>query len=70
MPSAAAAEASVAATSRKDTKQPLYKRWWLWTAVGGVVVAGAVVGAVLATSLRPTDPFSGQVPDARVPLTF
>jgi tetratricopeptide (TPR) repeat protein len=23
---------------------PLYKRWWLWTVVGGVVLAGAAVG--------------------------
>jgi len=24
--------------------KPLYKRWWLWTAVGGVVVVGVAVG--------------------------
>jgi tetratricopeptide (TPR) repeat protein len=34
--------------------KPLYKKWWLWTTVGLVVVAGATVGAVLAT--RPADP--------------
>jgi tetratricopeptide (TPR) repeat protein len=25
-------------------KTPLYKKWWLWTAVGGVVVVGLAVG--------------------------
>jgi tetratricopeptide (TPR) repeat protein len=25
-------------------KTPLYKKWWLWTAVGGMVVVGVAVG--------------------------
>ena len=25
-------------------KTPVYKKWWLWTAVGGVVVVGVAVG--------------------------
>lgn len=29
---------------------PLYQRWWLWTIVGGVVVAGAVIGGVVAAT--------------------
>jgi tetratricopeptide (TPR) repeat protein len=28
-------------------KPPIYKRWWLWTTVAAVVVAGAVAGGVL-----------------------
>lgn len=28
---------------------PWYKTWWFWTAVGAVVVGGAVTGAVLGT---------------------
>ena len=28
---------------------PIYKRWWLWTAVGGVVAAGVIAGAVVGT---------------------
>jgi tetratricopeptide (TPR) repeat protein len=39
-----------------EKKVPLYKRWWLWTAVG-VVVAGAVVGGAVAASQQP--PVSG-----------
>jgi tetratricopeptide (TPR) repeat protein len=34
----------------KPMEKPLYKKWWLWTIVGGVVVAGVVVAvAVVAT---------------------
>lgn len=29
---------------------PLYKKWWLWTAVGGVVVVGAGVGLAVGFS--------------------
>ncbi len=32
-------------------ERPIYKRWWLWTAIGGaVVVAAVVVAVVLATA--------------------
>ena len=37
-------EKSAAAAVRPAEKPPLYKRWWLWTAVGGVVVVGLAVG--------------------------
>jgi tetratricopeptide (TPR) repeat protein len=30
--------------------RPIYKRWWLWTAVGAVVVAAAVGGGIAAAS--------------------
>jgi tetratricopeptide (TPR) repeat protein len=30
-----------------SAKTPLYKKWWLWTAVGVVVAAAAVTGGVL-----------------------
>jgi tetratricopeptide (TPR) repeat protein len=30
-------------------KDPVYKKWWVWTIVGGVVVAGAVTGGVLGS---------------------
>jgi hypothetical protein len=33
---------------REPHARPLYKQWWLWTAVG-VVAAGVVVGALYAT---------------------
>ena len=28
---------------------PIYKRWWLWTAVGGAVAAGVIAGAVVGS---------------------
>ncbi|MEZ4246829.1 MAG: PEGA domain-containing protein [Polyangiales bacterium] len=31
-------------------RDPLYKKWWLWAAVGGVVVVGAVIGIAVAAS--------------------
>ena len=37
---------------------PIYKKWWLWTAVG-VVVAGAVTGAALAATLPKDAPIPG-----------
>lgn len=34
----------------RSADRPVYKKWWLWTIVGGVVVAGAAVGLGLALS--------------------
>jgi len=34
----------------KAERTPVYKKWWLWTIVG-VVVVGAVVGGVVATQV-------------------
>ena len=34
--------------------KPAYKKWWVWTIVGGVVAAGAATGLVFA--LRPSSP--------------
>jgi len=35
---------SLVVTAPPPAKKPLYKRWWLWTTIGGVVVAGVAVG--------------------------
>jgi tetratricopeptide (TPR) repeat protein len=40
--------AGPAAAHEKDT--PVYKKWWLWTAVGGAVVVAGVITAVVVTS--------------------
>jgi tetratricopeptide (TPR) repeat protein len=34
----------------RDKDQPAYKKWWLWTAVGGAVVVAGVITAVVVTS--------------------
>jgi tetratricopeptide (TPR) repeat protein len=39
-------------TARAE-RTPVYKKWWLWTIVGGVAVAGAATGVALALT-RPT----------------
>jgi tetratricopeptide (TPR) repeat protein len=31
-------------------KRPLYKKWWLWTAVGGAIVVGGVVAIAVAAT--------------------
>jgi tetratricopeptide (TPR) repeat protein len=36
-----------------DKPTPIYKKWWLWTIVGGVAVAGVVTTAVLASPKTP-----------------
>jgi hypothetical protein len=33
---------------RKPGATPVYKKWWLWTSIGAVVVGGAVAGILLA----------------------
>jgi tetratricopeptide (TPR) repeat protein len=44
-PEAAAASVTIEHPAPPATaKKPLYKKWWLWTAVGGVVVVGAAIG--------------------------
>ena len=40
--------AGPAAAREKD--KPVYKKWWLWTAVGGAVVVAGVITAVVVTS--------------------
>lgn len=57
-PAAAAAPARDA-TPRPPT--PIYKRWWLWTAVAVVVVGG--VGAGVAVALTQRSTFSSTLPD-------
>jgi tetratricopeptide (TPR) repeat protein len=44
---------AVVAQSKSVERRPLYKKWWLWTAVG-VVAVGAAVGVTLAFTLPST----------------
>jgi tetratricopeptide (TPR) repeat protein len=48
-----------------ERKVPVYKRWWLWTLVGAVVVAGAVTGGVLGSQQPPVDGPFAQLPAVR-----
>ena len=44
---------STAGTPTPLQPTPLYRKWWLWTIVGGVVVAGAVGLGVGLTATKP-----------------
>lgn len=55
----------VTAPSAPPAKKPVYKRWWLWTAVG-VVVAGAAVGIGVAASA----PHDAPAPGGAIPIHF
>jgi len=46
-----------AAPNESASDQPLYKKWWVWTGVGAVVVGGAVTAFLLTR--RSNDPCSG-----------
>lgn len=43
-PATAAATTTQKPAASADKPTPLYKKWWLWTIVGGVVVVGVAVG--------------------------
>jgi tetratricopeptide (TPR) repeat protein len=52
--------------ARREAPQPVYKRWWLWAAVGAVVAAGAITGGVLgARSATEVSEPSAQLPGVR-----
>jgi len=40
-------------TQARHDRTPVYKKWWLWTAVGAVVAGGVVAGVVVATRPAP-----------------
>lgn len=49
--SLAAQPSGAAVTAAPTPRQPIYKKWWLWTLVG-VAVAGAITATVIATYPR------------------
>jgi tetratricopeptide (TPR) repeat protein len=62
----------VATSEPHDRATPLYKKWWLWTIVGGVVVAGVVVGVTVGvlTSGDSFHPSLGKVGPAALTVRF
>jgi tetratricopeptide (TPR) repeat protein len=49
-PTTAPPTTALVATPPSKEQRPLYKKWWLWTAVGGVVVVGGVVAIAVAAT--------------------
>jgi tetratricopeptide (TPR) repeat protein len=43
--------APVTSTERQPERKPIYKKWWLWAAVGGVAVVGIGLGVGLGVGL-------------------
>lgn len=43
--------------------KPIYKKWWFWTIIGGVVVAGVVTGAVVGATASKSPPPEPFLPD-------
>lgn len=54
-PQPIAAAAPPAATATEQAPAPVYDRWWFWTAVGTLVVAGAATSVYLATGKNRDD---------------
>ncbi|HEY2744541.1 MAG TPA: tetratricopeptide repeat protein, partial [Polyangia bacterium] len=51
-PAATSSAPAVPATPASESeRRPFYKKWWLWTVVGGVVVVGVGLGVGLAVGL-------------------
>ena len=48
-PTPAPAASLVAAPAPETSSEPIYKKWWLWTAVGAVVVAGVITTVIIAS---------------------
>ncbi len=59
-PAIAAQSTTAAVTAAPTPRQPIYKKWWLWTIVG-VAAAGIAIGAGLGVASQRPDT-SGAVP--------
>lgn len=57
----------VVEVERKAEVVPLHKRWWLWTAVGVVLAAGAITAGVVGSQEPPVDGPFAQLPTVRMP---
>jgi tetratricopeptide (TPR) repeat protein len=68
---ATAPPATASAPSDDRGRTPVYKKWWLWTIVGGVVVAGVVVGVTVAVVTRDSfEPSLGTIGPSALTVSF
>jgi tetratricopeptide (TPR) repeat protein len=51
--SATAATVTATPTPAGSADEPIYKKWWLWTAIGAVVIGGVVTALLLTRSESP-----------------
>lgn len=45
--------------AKKVAEKPVYKRWWFWTVIGGIAVAGITTAIVVPLVAKPIDFLSG-----------
>jgi tetratricopeptide (TPR) repeat protein len=65
-PAIPSATALPTASPPPPKRVPLYKKWWLWTAVAAVAVVGAGVGIAVAE----TTPNNAPAPSGTMPVSF
>jgi len=57
LPSVAApAAAPTVVVQAPPPRRPIYKRWWLWTTIGGAVAVGLAVGLGVGLTRHPSNP--------------
>ncbi len=54
--------APVSVPEQHSEPKPLYQRWWLWTTIGGVVVAGLAIGLGVGLTREHPVEFSPSLP--------
>jgi hypothetical protein len=50
-----------AANAAPSSDKPVWKKWWFWTIIGGVVVVGVVVAVAVVATQAPT--FNSTLPE-------
>ena len=55
--------------AKKVAEKPVYKRWWFWTVIGGIAVAGITTAIVVPLVAKPIDLVGGLPEDRQRTLT-
>jgi hypothetical protein len=55
-------DATVAANKGPEGPRPIYKKWWFWTAIGGGVVAVAIIGVAVGVATSQPAGLPGDIP--------
>jgi len=58
---AAAAPTATASSAAPSSDKPVWKKWWFWTIIGGVVVVGVVVAVAVVATEAPS--FGANLPE-------
>lgn len=56
-----AAQPATAANETPSSEKPVWKKWWFWTIIGGVVVVGVVVAVAVVATQAPS--FGANLPE-------